>query len=194
MRLKFTIILATVLALVGLMAMPAAAQDKAVVQRDLGDAFVDTFFLEDVALIRAQMPFNTADPVTSLIAGMRVDNIDAAAAGGPYATLEEMLQAFYNSQLAFNNDPSRNPIEMHGTVREVTQEDGTVLVMANIVYTNLPLSLYELDSWDNALWEECDPAQAVKVLEDGFMNARVYVEMEIPSQGAPLHFWDSSRS
>lgn len=74
--------LAVISTLVGTTILPVAAGDAT--RRPLDDAFVDTFFLEDVEPIRAQMPANWGDPETNLLAGIRVDNLGAVAAGGPY--------------------------------------------------------------------------------------------------------------
>lgn len=186
-----TIILTAALLLIATLAIPVSATDQAVEQRDLEDAFVDTFLLDDVEPIRAQMPGNWEDPATNLVAATRVDNFDAVIAAAPYSTLEEMLLAFYNNQKAFNNDPSRNHIRMDGSVREVIEEDGTVVVTTNIAYQDLPLSLYNFDNFINSIFVELDPRQLVKILEDGSLNANLTVEMEIPFPGAPLHFWNS---
>lgn len=189
-RIKTTgfIVLAVTLMLVGATILPVAAGDAK--RRPLDDAFVDTFFLEDVEPIRAQMPTNWGDPETNLLAGIRVDNLDAVAAGAPYETFDAMLLAFYENQEAFNKDPNRNRIKMHGTVEEFIEEDGTVVVKANILYKNLPLTVYTLDSFETAI-ENLNPAQTVKVLVDGSMNAYFSIEMEIPEPGAPLHYWDA---
>lgn len=191
MKTRFITVMAIVLVVLETMLIPMAHGDQRVVRRSLDDAFFDTLFLEGVEPIRSQMPSNWSDSKRNLLAGVRVDNLDAVAAGGPYDTLEEMLQAFYDNQIAFNNDPNRNHIEMHGTVREMVEADGTVVIVASIAYKNLPLTLYKLDTWDDALLVKFDPAQAKKVLAEGSLNAWFYVEMEIPSAGAPLLFWDS---
>jgi hypothetical protein len=101
-----------------------------------------------------------------------------------------MMLAFYDNQVAFNNDPDRNHIEMNGTVREVIEEDGTVLVIANIAYQELPLTLYDHFSF-SYIFITFDLSQLVTILEDGTLNGLFYVEMEIPYPGAPLHFWNS---
>lgn len=171
---------------------PAAAGEPSVVQRDVSDAFVDTFFLSSVPAIRAQMPANFDDLTTSLVAGIRVDNFDAIVTGGPYASLDDLLLAFYDNQKAFNDDPARNRIRMNGTVRQIVEEDGTVLVTVSLAYESLPLSLYELNSFLTGIFVALDPAQVIRILEDGSLNGLFQVEMEIPFPGAPLHFWDSA--
>lgn len=161
-------------------------------QRDLDDAFVDTFLLEGVPPIRTQMPFNLLDPGTNLAAGLRVDTFDAVAAGGPYATLEAVLAAFYAEQAVFNADPSRNRITMRGAIRETFADDGTVLVSLDIAYQDLPLTVYTGDSFNDALFVQFDPAQVVTLLDGGFLEGRLRLEMTIPFPGAPLHFWDAA--
>lgn len=188
MKSRVMPILATVAVILAAMFVPVA-HGASVVQRSLDDAFVDTFFLEDVEPIRAQMPSNWSDPKRNLLADVRVDNLDAVA--GPYGTIEEMFKAFYDNQIAFNSDPNRNRIEMYGTVDEVLEDDGTVLIVASIVYKNLPLTLFNLQSWNTALTIQFEPGRARRVLEGGFLNGWFYVEMEIPERGAPLHFWKS---
>lgn len=190
MKLRVITLIITVSILTSLSAGQVLAEDQAVVHRDLEDAFVDTFLLENVVPIRSQMPANWEDFETNLVAGTRIDNFDAVKAGGPYATLEEMLLGFYDNQVAFNNDLDRNRIKMNGTVREIIEEDGTVRIIANIAYQDLPLSLYDLFSFLN-IFATLDPSQLVTILEDGTLNGLLYVEMEIPYPGAPLHFWNS---
>ncbi|MHC4800406.1 MAG: hypothetical protein ACYTF1_27515 [Planctomycetota bacterium] len=189
MKFRLGIIILAAFVLIALSASPVMAGEQAIVQRELDNAFVDTFLL-DVDPIRFQMPANWDDYETDLVAGTRVDNLDAVKAGGPYATIEDMLFAFYNNQDSFNNDPDRNQIEMNGTVREVIEADGTVLVIANIAYQDLPLTLYDQFSFYN-IFATFDLSKLVTILEDGTLNGLFYVEMEIPYPGAPLHFWNS---
>ena len=181
------IVMTTVLA----MQVGVAFASGKVTQRSIDDAFVDTFFLEGVAPIRAQMPFNVDDQTgANLLAALRVDSLDAVRGGGPYASVEEMFLAFYSNQETFNNDPSRNRIRMHGSIREMIEPDGTIVVELTIAYQDLPLTVYSLDSWDTSL-EQLDPAQAMVVLEDGSLNGRLHLEMEISEPGAELHFWNA---
>lgn len=163
---------------------------KNVVQRPVEDAFVDSFFLDEPP-IRAQMPGNWSDAESNLLAGIRVDNLDYVAGMGTFTDLDEMLMAFYENQQAFNGDPDRNRIRMHGSIKEIVEDDGTVVAMIDIAYRDLPLTVYTLDSWDRAIFEDLDLAGLVKVVENGTMVGRFSVEMEIPFPGAPLHYWDA---
>lgn len=165
-------------------------RDQVVIPRDLEDVFVDTFLLDDVEPIRTQMPANWENSETNVIAGTRIDKYDSVAAGGPYRTLKDMLLAFYSNQQEFNNDPSRNQIKMNGVVQEVIGDDGIVLVIANIEYQNLPLSLYTLDSYIN-VFNDLEPTKLVTILKDGSLDAIFDIEFEIPFSGAPLHYWNS---
>lgn len=161
-----------------------------VVQRPVEDAFVDSFFLDEEP-IRAQMPGNWSDTDSNLLAGIRVDNLDYVAGMGTFTDLDEMLLAFYENQQLFNEDPDRNRIKMHGSIREIVEDDGTVVAKIDIAYRDLPLTVYTLDSWDSAIFEDLDLAGLVKVVENGTMVGRFSVEMEIPFSGAPLHYWDA---
>jgi hypothetical protein len=69
-----------------------------------------------------------------------------------------------------------------------------VVIYANLIYRDLPLNVYTLDSWVTALCDLRDPAQVVEVLVDGTIDAHWRVEIEIGSRGAPLHFWNSFNS
>ena len=91
----------------------------------------------------------------------------------------------------FNDDPDRNQIKMYGSIKEFIERDGTVVAKINIRYKNLPLTVYTLDSFDDAIFVQLDPSQLVKVVEEGTMVTQFLVEMEIPFSGAPLYYWDA---
>jgi hypothetical protein len=160
-------------------------------RRELHEAFVDAFLLDDVPPIRAQMPFNIADPETNLMAAMRVDSLAAVARGGPYESQQAMMRGFYANQETFNNDPARNQIVMSGRIAESIGTDGSIVARIDITYRLLPLTIYRLDTWRNAL-ERFDPQSMVAVLADGALDAELRLAMTLPSRRAPLHFWRSS--
>jgi len=181
--------------IVGLvMGMTTAAQadERRVVQRDLGDAFLDDFnYTGGVPFgppIRAQMPFNSADPDRDLIAATRVDDLGSIVAGGPYATDDDLFAAFYANQEAFNSDPDRNRIRMNGTIREIQKRDGEVLAVVDLTYRRLPLTIYTLSSWEAALAAR-DLTLLEPVLVDGTLSGHLHQTLVLPYPGAPLLYW-----
>jgi hypothetical protein len=162
-------------------------------RRSIDDAFVETFTLTDVAPIRSKMPMNPADETANLLAGLRIDGLQAVRDGGPYASSDEMFRAFYANQVAFNSDRTRDHIRMRGRITETDQAGAAALVVLDIKYNDLPLTVYSLDTW-NASLASLDPARAVILLNDGTLNGKFHVEMLIPAPGARLHFWQAALS
>ena len=176
---------------------PAAAPTPSVRVRPLGDAFVDDFDLPRPA-IRALMPFNIGDD--RHVVASRSDHFDSVlqatqARGRPW-TKPELFAAFYDNQEAFNRDPARNRVGLHGVILE-RSEGGKTIVTCALRYERLPMSVYTTESWNKVLpspTEVGDPRELVKVVERGEGTASLYLELELPAPGAPLDFWAASES
>lgn len=164
--------------------------------RPVGDAFVDTFGLVGRAPIQATMPFNIGDDRYTV--AMRVDHfapiVAASEARDGKWTRDALFAAFYDNQEAYNRDPARNRTRVYGTIVE-RDEGGKTIAFCTLRYERLPMNVYTAASWAKLLPggdAVGDPRTLEALFVKGEASGVFYTEIELPTPGAPLHFWEAS--